>query len=95
MEIISYNKTRTFLLGAISMTKNCPACGHVNPNIANFCMICGKKLDEEPLERTGNNDLKPLLKIRCIGCRMLIPVFSTVRPLKVQCPSCGKVGILK
>jgi len=40
-------------------------------------------------------EIKPLLKVRCVGCRELIPIYSTVRPLKVQCPKCSKVGVLK
>jgi len=43
----------------------------------------------------GTAEIKPLLKVRCVGCRELIPIYSTVRPLKVQCPKCQKVGVLK
>jgi len=44
---------------------------------------------------TEGTEIKPLLKVRCVGCRELIPIYSTVRPLKVQCPKCSKVGVLK
>jgi hypothetical protein len=51
------------------------------------------------LPQTGptesGTEIKPLLKVRCVGCRELIPIYSTVRPLKVQCPKCSKVGVLK
>ena len=52
-----------------------------------------------PMPTTGGAEataeIKPLLKVRCVGCRELIPIYSTVRPLKVQCPKCSKVGVLK
>jgi hypothetical protein len=43
----------------------------------------------------GSTDLKPLLKVKCVGCQDLIPIYSTSRPLKVKCPKCGSVGVLR
>ena len=48
-----------------------------------------------PTVPTEGSEIKPLLKVRCVGCRELIPIYSTVRPLKVECPKCHKVGVLK
>ncbi len=38
---------------------------------------------------------EPLTRIKCPGCKEIIPVYSAERPLKVSCPKCGKQGMLK
>ncbi len=38
---------------------------------------------------------RPLLRVRCNKCTEPIPIYTTQRPLKVSCPSCGNVGILR
>lgn len=38
---------------------------------------------------------KPLAKARCPACKGAIPIYETTRPLKITCPSCGKVGMIK
>jgi ribosomal protein S27E len=36
-----------------------------------------------------------LYKVKCPGCRNVIPVYTRERPLKVRCDACGKEGVLK
>jgi hypothetical protein len=43
---------------------------------------------EEPPER-------PLAQVRCNECTHIIPIYSEERPLKIQCPSCGKLGMIR
>jgi hypothetical protein len=38
---------------------------------------------------------KPVTRVRCVGCKAAIPVFSAQRPLVVTCPHCGRMGMLK
>ena len=38
---------------------------------------------------------KALYKVKCPGCKNVIPVYTKERPLKIRCPSCGKEGVLK
>jgi len=38
---------------------------------------------------------KPVTRVRCVGCKAAIPVFSAQRPLVVTCPQCGRMGMLK
>jgi hypothetical protein len=38
---------------------------------------------------------KPVFKVKCPGCKNLIPVSSTQRPLRIRCTKCGKEGVLK
>ena len=37
----------------------------------------------------------PIGRVRCPGCKAVIPLFTTKRPLKIVCESCGKKGIIK
>jgi len=46
-----------------------------------------------PPEPAGG--LKPVFKVKCPGCKTLIFVNSTQRPLRIKCTSCGKEGVLK
>jgi hypothetical protein len=55
----------------------------------------GPAVSQQTGPTESGTEIKPLLKVRCVGCRELIPIYSTVRPLKVQCPKCSKVGVLK
>jgi len=36
-----------------------------------------------------------LYKVKCPGCKNIIPVFTRERPLKIKCDACGKEGVLK
>jgi|GEM_PF-1570459 len=38
---------------------------------------------------------EPLTRIKCPGCKEIIPIYTAERPLKVSCPKCGKQGMLK
>lgn len=38
---------------------------------------------------------RALYKVKCPGCRNIIPVFTKERPLKIRCDNCGKEGVLK
>jgi DNA repair ATPase RecN len=38
---------------------------------------------------------KPLARLRCKICSTVIPIFTNDRPLDIECPRCGKGGILK
>jgi len=48
-----------------------------------------------PTPAAGDVEMRPLLRVRCIGCKKPIPIYSSKRPLKVECKNCGKVGILR
>ncbi len=43
-------------------------------------------------EPTGR---KPLARLRCKVCSTVIPIYTNDRPLEIECPGCGKGGILK
>jgi hypothetical protein len=34
-------------------------------------------------------------RIKCPGCTQVIPVYTRERPVKVECPACGKKGVVK
>jgi len=36
-----------------------------------------------------------LYKVKCPGCKNVIPVYTRERPLKIKCDACGKEGVLK
>jgi hypothetical protein len=38
---------------------------------------------------------KILGRARCIGCKGIIPIYTTERPLKIKCPACGLEGMIK
>jgi len=40
-------------------------------------------------------DRKVLYRVKCPGCKNVIPVFTRERPLKIKCDACGKEGVLK
>jgi ribosomal protein S27E len=59
-------------------------------------------VEEEELEEEIEEELemeetsrRPLAQVKCNGCSHVIPIFSNERPLKVQCPSCGKLGMIR
>ena len=39
--------------------------------------------------------VKPLSKVKCSACEEIMPIYSTERPLRVECPGCHKRGTLK
>jgi tetratricopeptide (TPR) repeat protein len=39
--------------------------------------------------------VKPLSKVKCGACEEIMPIYSTERPLRVECPGCHKRGTLK
>lgn len=38
---------------------------------------------------------KPLARLKCKVCNTIIPIYTNERPLEIECPGCGKGGILK
>jgi hypothetical protein len=38
---------------------------------------------------------QPISKVRCPGCKNIIPLYTKERPLKIKCTACGKEGTLK
>jgi len=38
---------------------------------------------------------KPVAKVKCSACAEVIPIYSTERPLRVECPECHRQGTLK
>jgi hypothetical protein len=55
------------------------------------------EIDEEPeLEITEEVALKkPLLKVRCTDCGDILPIYTKDRPLTIECPTCGKRGMIR
>jgi len=54
--------------------------------------------DEEEIEEeleVEDPPSKPLAHVRCNECSDIIPIYSRERPLKIQCPSCGKLGMIR
>ena len=45
-------------------------------------------VEPEPVQR-------PLAQVRCNKCSNLIPLYKTERPLRIECPKCGKVGMIR
>jgi hypothetical protein len=41
------------------------------------------------------DDRKVLGRARCASCKGIIPIYSTERPLRIKCPSCGLEGMIK
>ena len=50
---------------------------------------------ESKADELDQKEVKPLAKVRCAGCKSVIPVFKAERPLVITCPRCGKMGTLK
>jgi len=42
-----------------------------------------------------DTERKVLYKVKCPGCKTVIPVYTRERPLKIKCDDCGKEGVLK
>jgi len=38
---------------------------------------------------------EPVTKVKCPACGGIVPVYTTKRPTIVECPSCGKKGVIK
>jgi len=62
------------------------------------CPKCGAKgtlKDEGPPPKTGGKKKDEEQVIDCPACGGAITVETKKRPLKIECPSCGKKGTLK
>jgi hypothetical protein len=55
--------------------------------------IYEEEIEEElEMEETPS---EPLAQVRCNQCSDIIPIYSEERPLKIQCPTCGKLGMIR
>jgi len=37
----------------------------------------------------------PMSKVRCPACKSIVPVYTTDRPTPIECPTCGKKGMIR
>jgi len=37
----------------------------------------------------------PMSKVRCPSCKSIVPVYTTDRPTPIECPTCGKKGMIR
>jgi hypothetical protein len=71
-----------------------PATQDIGERIEAAMISKGTEGETAPDEVEQQN-IKPITRVRCAGCRAAIPIFSTQRPLVVTCPQCGRMGMLK
>jgi len=38
---------------------------------------------------------EPVSKVRCPACKSIVPIFTTERPTPIECPVCGKKGMIR
>ncbi len=38
---------------------------------------------------------EPVSKVRCPACKSIVPVFTNERPTPIECPTCGKKGMIR
>jgi hypothetical protein len=38
---------------------------------------------------------EPMSKVRCPSCKSIVPVYTTDRPTPIECPTCGKKGMIR
>ena len=38
---------------------------------------------------------EPMSKVRCPACKSIVPVYTTDRPTPIECPTCGKKGMIR
>jgi hypothetical protein len=38
---------------------------------------------------------EPVSKVRCPSCKSIVPVYTTDRPTPIECPTCGKKGMIR
>lgn len=50
---------------------------------------------EIPRPEAEEPERRPLYKVKCPGCKNIIPVYTRERPLQIKCDACGKEGVLK
>jgi len=51
--------------------------------------------DEVTFESADEPVKKPIAQVKCNQCANLIPIYTTERPLRIECPKCGKVGMIR
>ena len=63
---------------------------------ADYGKLSGRRLEEmQAGARVEVEELKPLKRIKCTSCGAVIPIYTTERPLQIECTGCGKRGVLK
>jgi len=54
------------------------------------------EMTEGPSEKAGEpKPATPIAQVRCNQCSNLIPIYTTERPLRIECTNCGKVGMIR
>jgi len=48
-----------------------------------------------PMAPAPEAETEPVSKVRCPGCKNIIPLYTKDRPLRIRCNACGKEGVLK
>ena len=91
------------------MEENCPECGNEIYKPYKYCNACGWEKEEEKRTTEGKTDRtqsekeskkeikekpKKPFKIKC-KCGETIIIKSSKRPIKIECPSCGRKGTIK
>jgi len=38
---------------------------------------------------------EPVSKVRCPACKSIVPIYTTERPTPIECPVCGKKGMIR
>jgi ribosomal protein S27E len=38
---------------------------------------------------------EPVSKVRCPACKSIVPVYTNERPTPIECPTCGKKGMIR
>jgi rubrerythrin len=71
---------------------------------AQFAALSREEEEEEEMKdeaaakkggAVGAGESKPLARLRCKVCGTVIPIYTNDRPLEIECPGCGRGGILK
>lgn len=63
-----------------------------HPDLANYCMVCGYPFEENDPDLAEE---RPTINMKCVKCKEVIPITNKKRPLKVKCPECGQIGIIR
>ena len=51
--------------------------------------------EEDEIEEEEAKPKKPIKHIKCPKCKGKVPIYTKKRPVKIECPECGKKGTLK
>jgi len=67
---------------------------------AEFAALSKEEEAEEVKKAAAKGETDPggkkaLARLRCKVCSTVIPIYTNDRPLEIECPGCGKGGILK